>query len=139
MIPPAYMTIDSLTPAVHLREKFVILNALILRNVCTICNKEFSQKSSLNRHLKLHRGIKPYACSYKCGKVFSTLSYIYRLLVNSRNCKRHELQHSSQSPFVCPVSGCMRSFKSASAMEYHKKTHTGIRSFVCPIEGCQRS
>lgn len=34
---------------------------------CKICQKRFTQKSSLNTHQKGHSGEKPYACDF-CGK-----------------------------------------------------------------------
>ena len=140
MNPPPFTSIDSFSRAIHPTKGFgTIFLVLIHRHICSICGKEFSQKSSLNRHMKLHKGIKPFSCSFKCGKVFSTLSYVNYRLIRFRNCKRHELQHSNQTPFVCPIPGCLRSFKSASALDYHKKTHIGEKSFVCPVEGCQRS
>ena len=37
--------------------------------VCTICDKTFSARSSLNLHIKLHNDEKPFAC-VQCEKRF---------------------------------------------------------------------
>lgn len=38
--------------------------------VCTTCGKVFSEASSLRRHMRIHKGVKPYVCQL-CGKAFT--------------------------------------------------------------------
>jgi hypothetical protein len=38
-------------------------DAAATRRRCTICGKTFSRQSLLNRHLKLHAGIRPFLCN----------------------------------------------------------------------------
>lgn len=38
--------------------------------VCNICGKVFSEASSLRRHMRIHKGVKPYVCQL-CGKAFT--------------------------------------------------------------------
>lgn len=37
---------------------------------CSICCKVFSEGSSLRRHMRIHKGVKPYVC-HLCGKAFT--------------------------------------------------------------------
>lgn len=40
-----------------------------LRPICNICGNLFSEMSSLRRHMRIHKGIKPYQCQL-CGRCF---------------------------------------------------------------------
>lgn len=40
-----------------------------LRPICNICGNLFSEMSSLRRHMRIHKGLKPYECSL-CGRCF---------------------------------------------------------------------
>lgn len=59
--------------------------------VCTAqgCNKEYSTKFALQRHLYTHSGIKTFQCKY-CSKSFSLQQYL----------QEHEHTHTKAKPFV---------------------------------------
>lgn len=40
-----------------------------LRPICNICGNLFSEMSSLRRHMRIHKGLKPYQCQL-CGRCF---------------------------------------------------------------------
>uniref|UniRef100_A0A8C7DT02 C2H2-type domain-containing protein n=1 Tax=Oncorhynchus kisutch TaxID=8019 RepID=A0A8C7DT02_ONCKI len=43
--------------------------------ICPQCEKRFSHQHHLKRHLKVHTGERPFACTH-CGKRFSERSYL---------------------------------------------------------------
>lgn len=50
-------------------EKDIKVSQNKLRPICNICGNLFSEMSSLRRHMRIHKGLKPYQCQL-CGRCF---------------------------------------------------------------------
>lgn len=92
---------------------------------CHICEKKFSCKGQLTRHLKTHTGIRSHICE-ACGKAY----------MESGSLRKHFLsKHSGRDkPHACPE--CNQGFDLKSTLIRHLRTHTGEKPFGCEI--CHR-
>lgn len=78
------------------------------------CNKEYSTKFALQRHLYTHSGIKAFQCRF-CSKSFSLLQYL----------QEHEHTHTKAKPFVWGIDGWTESFRQRGKLCLHRRTHSG--------------
>ncbi|XP_063050387.1 zinc finger protein 260-like [Engraulis encrasicolus] len=87
---------------------------------CSLCPKEFSYLSKLEKHFRIvHSGKKPYLCRH-CPKRFSSHS----------NRKSHETHaHTDEKPFECLV--CQKTFKTKLILKNHESTHSALKQFTC--------
>ena len=65
---------------------------------CTDCDKAFTSRDSLNKHVLSHQDDRNFKCG-KCGKLFKRLGHV----------REHVRIHSEARPFNCTV--CTKTFK----------------------------
>ncbi|KAI0082366.1 hypothetical protein K474DRAFT_1702889 [Panus rudis PR-1116 ss-1] len=88
--------------------------------ICHLCGKDFSDTSSLNRHLALHANRKPFACKW-CGYRFSQKAGL----------KSHVNIHTGARPFACNIGMCTMRFGDQSSASRHRKTVHGDVVYFC--------
>ncbi|XP_073400456.1 uncharacterized protein [Dendrobates tinctorius] len=93
-------------------------NPVVKSFPCPECGKRFRYKWHLNKHLRIHRGDKPYLC-YECGLCFK----------EKFNLANHLKIHTGEKPFLC--SQCGKRFSTKSNLFEHLRVHTGEKPFPC--------
>ena len=75
---------------------------------CKICNKFFTQSSSLRKHERIHGGEKPFKCTL-CEKSFGVRSTLVE----------HQRTHTGEKPYSCFK--CHKSFAQSGSCRKHEK------------------
>ncbi|KAH8281166.1 hypothetical protein KR054_012545 [Drosophila jambulina] len=119
---------------------------------CDQCGNNITGKSSFDRHLRKHSGIRPFQCELCPARFLSSgelkghqvmhtgdrkfpCRYCDRTYVNYSGRLRHERTHTNDRPFVCAT--CGKAFTNSYILKNHMLIHTGERLFRCEL--CQRS
>ncbi|GAB1602416.1 uncharacterized protein LOC115211753 [Argonauta hians] len=87
-------------------------------HICNQCNRPFRTASDLKVHFRTHTGEKPYKCNF-CDQAFAV----------SRNLTAHIRIHTGERPFACSL--CHKAFTQKSALNVHSRIHTGDKPFQC--------
>ncbi|XP_051970259.1 myoneurin [Xyrauchen texanus] len=82
------------------------------RPICNECGNLFSELSSLRRHMRIHKGIKPYQCQL-CTRSFR----------QGNQLKTHMRIHTGEKPFGCTA--CEARFAQKCQLVYHCRMHHG--------------
>ncbi|CAB4054974.1 KRAB [Lepeophtheirus salmonis] len=121
--PECGLTLQKKSYARHLR-----LHGNIAPQVCTICKKEFREKRSLDKHIKVvHGGEQSYPCNY-CPETFKTA------IEQKNHVDSHVYQFDSywrKKPFSCEI--CDKSFASEKVKRNHVLKHQGSLPHKCEV------
>ncbi|XP_071633850.1 uncharacterized protein [Temnothorax longispinosus] len=88
---------------------------------CDVCHKAFSQRGNLLNHSKIHSNPRSYTCEV-CGKSFNQRATL----------RDHALLHTGEKPHVCNV--CGKAFTVSAALRRHMFNHADGKPFKC--ENC---
>jgi len=91
--------------------------------VCTVCCKRFTWRRNLNRHSRIHSGVKQddmYSCT-QCEKRYSS---------------QHAMSlHMNIHGGMYKCSECGRCCRDSSELAIHRRSHLGEKPFECTVCG----
>ncbi|XP_072947100.1 uncharacterized protein [Epargyreus clarus] len=129
---------------------------IVRRYDCSICDKRFAKKMTLQNHVaEVHMNIdiKQLPCDI-CGKKFKTIGKVNHhiktvhkrgnatnceicgmKIANKYNMSAHLLSHVDVKPYKCAFKGCTKRFKDRSALKKHTIIHYPDKQFPCKVCG----
>jgi len=113
---------------------------------CGQCEKRFSSRGGLEKHLNIHRG--KHKCT-ECGKCCGSSQHLtvhrrshsgekpFECIVcsnrftTSKDLVRHSRIHSGEKPYKCYV--CDKVFSESGSLNKHIRVHTGEKPYSCSV------
>lgn len=93
------------------------------KNQCSHCNKNFTSKSDLDKHVRVHTNQRPYVC-LDCGQTFKQLGSF-----KGHQAAKHAILKNGY--FVCNI--CEKYFPLKERLKLHLRTHAGIKPYKCKL------
>ncbi|KAG5310290.1 ZFP26 protein, partial [Acromyrmex insinuator] len=101
--------------------------------LCEICPKKFYRREHLKIHVAKHNMIKPYKCT-RCSKRFIKEEQLNNHLPKHDRTFKKNKETDSSKRFLCEI--CSKSFTQSTTLLAHLRAHKGIKPYVCEV--CSR-
>lgn len=101
--------------------------------LCDICPKKFYRREHLKIHVAKHNMIKPYKCT-RCSKRFIKEEQLTNHLSKHDRTFKKNKETDSSKRFLCEI--CSKSFTQSTTLIAHLRAHNGIKPYVCEV--CSR-
>lgn len=101
--------------------------------LCDICPKKFYRREHLKIHVAKHNMIKPYKCT-RCTKRFIKEDQLTNHLSKHDRPFKKNKETDSSKRFLCEI--CSKSFTQSTTLIAHLRAHNGIKPYVCEV--CSR-
>ncbi|XP_011647293.1 zinc finger protein Xfin-like [Pogonomyrmex barbatus] len=101
--------------------------------LCDICPKKFYRREHLKIHVAKHNMVKPYKCT-RCTKRFIKEEQLNNHLPKHDRTFKKNKETDSSKRFLCEI--CSKSFTQSTTLIAHLRAHNGIKPFVCEV--CSR-
>ncbi|XP_066582843.1 zinc finger protein 814-like [Prorops nasuta] len=101
--------------------------------LCDICPKKFYRREHLKIHVAKHNMIKPYKCT-RCTKRFIKEEQLTNHLSKHDRSFKKNKETDTVKRFLCEI--CSKSFTQSTTLIAHLRAHNGIKPYVCEV--CSR-